>query len=443
MFNFLQRLHCQLVHSDEIANCTTQVTKQRNIESCSSRNPLKVTILGSIWGSLLDSDLLSPELAIQLAKLSRVKVSFLVPENSCSESDKIDAAREGVTIVEAKKQPGFGDPTDWLYFPPQSLTTDIVVGLGERFGKIAQVFKELHCCRNVYITSDPLEEHAHLLEEKRILEKKIAHHEKCNNNVGLSQMADLSVAPGAKMSDNLSASLRHHKKDVFKLTPGILSKFSDVKHAAAEQAKFRILIFGGGKPDSFEQEGLKTAAEAVAELKDKSYHLVYAGAAKGEHEQLAKKFCQYGVSKSQLTIRSPPKSGEELKSWFCEVDLAIMPSSEQGFGMMALAALSSGLPVLVHEDSGFGEALKEFKFGRLSIVDSEDGKVWAKAIMRMKATDRKTRLEQAASLRSNYDERYSWERQCGALVQRMLTMVSGMNFCYAFYLFSTVVSNFT
>ena len=440
MFNFLQDFY----QPDDIKNCTEQVKTQCNFGSYSPENPLKVTVLGSNWGySHLDSSLLSLELAIQLAKLLQVKVSFLVPENLYSESDKRDAALDGVTIVEAKKQPGFGDPTDWLYFPPQSLTTDIVVGLGERLGRIAQVFKKLHCCKNVYITSDPLEEHARLLEEKRILEKKIACHENCNKNVnGLSQMADLAVAPGPKMSDNLSASLRRHKKDVFKLTPGILSKFSDVKHADAEQAKFRILIFGGGNPDSFEQEGLNTAAEAVAELKDKSYHLLYAGAAEGEDEQFAKKFCQYGVSKSQLTIRSPPKSGEELKSWFCEVDLAIMPSSEQGFGIMALAALSSGLPVLVHEDSGFGEAMKVVKFGTSSIVDSEDPKVWAKAIKRMQKTDRKTRLEEVASLRSNYDERYSWKRQCGALVQRMLTMVSGMNFCTAFYLFSTVVTNF-
>ena len=103
--------------------------------------------------------------------------------------------------------------------------------------------------------------------------------------------------------------------------------------------------------------------------------------------------------------------------------------------MIGLAALSSGLPVLVHEDSGFGEALKEVKFGTSSVVDSEDANVWAKAIKRVRATERKTRLQEAASLRSNYDEKYSWKEQCGALVQKMLTMVSGMNVFAAFYLF--------
>jgi len=408
----------------EITNCAEQVKKQCNIGSYSSDNPLKVTILGTGWGVPFDSAVLSQELASQLARSPEVKVTFLVPENSWCVIDKMNAAREGVTIVEAKKQPGFDDHSDWLYFPPQDCTTDIVVGVGEKLGKIAQVFKEIHKCKDIYITSDPLEEHARLLEEKRILEKRIAHHGKCSKNVGLSQKADLAVAPGPKISDNLSASLRGHEKHVFKLTPGILSEFSDVKQATAEQTKFRILILGGGNPDNFEQEGLNTAAEAVAELTDKSYHLLFAGAAEGEHDQFAKKFSECGVSKSRLTIRSLAKSREELKSLFCEVDLAIMPSSEQGFGMMGLAALSSGLPVLVHEDSGFGEALKEVKFGTSSIVDSEDANVWAKAIKRVRNTERKIRLQEAASLRSHYDEKYSWEEQCRALVQKMLTVVS-------------------
>ena len=434
MFLFLQR------KLEDITNCTEQVKKQCK-GSYSSDNPLKVTILGVSWyqfSSLwFDSSLFAEELAIQLAKSPDLKVTFLVPENRCNETEKRYAARHGVTIVEAKKQPGFDDPTDSLYFPPQDLTTDIVIGLGEKLGKIAQVFKKFHRCKNIYITSDPLEDNVVLLEKKRIIEKRIAGFQNWYSyvTVGHSQMADLTVAPGPKMSDDVSASLRCHEKQVFKLTPGVLSQFSDIKHATTEQTKFRILILGGGNPDNFEREGLHTAAEAVAELNDKSYHLLFAGAAEGEHKQFAKQFSQCGVSKSQLTIRSLPKSRKELKSLFCEVDLAIMPSSEWGFGMMGLAALSSGLPVLVHGDSGFGEALKVVTFGTSSIVDSEDANVWAKAIKRVRTTERKMRLQEAALLRSNYDEKYSWKEQCGALVQKMLTMVSGMIFFDAFYLF--------
>ena len=428
---FLQR-------SFGIIRCTERVEEQCSNGSYSSENPLKVTILGSkldvsrLNVFTLHFMFFSQELAIQLAKLPNVNVTFLVPENSyISTHFKRQAAIIGVTIAEAQKIPGFDDPDDWLYFPPQELKTDIVVGVGARLGKVAQVFKELFQCKSIYISSGhPLGKRAVLLEKRRILDKRIAHHAERNHcdNVGLSQMADLAFALGPKMHEKLLVSLSYDRKDVFKFTPGLLSEFSVVTHATNERTNFRILMLGGGDPDYFEEEGLNTAAEAVAELKDKSYHLFYVGAAEGKHEQLAKKICQFGVSRSQLTIRSFPKSEEELKRLFCEVDLAIMPSSEQGFGMEALAALSSGLPVLVHEDSGFGVALKEVNFGTSSTVESEDANAWAKEIKRVRKNERKTRLEQAALLRSNYDQMYSWEKQCGALVQKMLTMVSGMNF---------------
>ena len=93
--------------------------------------------------------------------------------------------------------------------------------------------------------------------------------------------------------------------------------------------------------------------------------------------------------------------------------------------MEALLALSAGLLVLVHGDSRFGEALSEVEFGDSAIVDSEDARVWAKEIKKIKETERKQRLDQAAVLRSNCDKKYSWETQCGFLVGMMLEMVSG------------------
>ena len=55
-----------------------------------------------------------------------------------------------------------------------------------------------------------------------------------------------------------------------------------------------------------------------------------------------------------MIICSPPKDEEELKRWLFEADLAIMPSGKQEFGMFGLAALSSGLPILVQGASGLG-----------------------------------------------------------------------------------------
>ena len=130
----------------------------------------------------------------------------------------------------------------------------------------------------------------------------------------------------------------------------------------------------------------------------------------------------------QTIIQSPPKDEEEIKRWLCEADLAIVPSGEQEFGMFGLIALSSGLPILVHGASGLGEALTDVSGGSSSIVESEDISEWSKAIKKVRDLKRTVRLEEADLLRKHYNEKYSWEKQCGDLVEEMLKMASGMNF---------------
>ena len=381
--------------------------------------PIKVTILAN------ECDLISSfflrELARQLATFTQigVEVSLLVPENTqIDDWGKRSLEENGVTIVKAKRRPGFTDPIDWLYYPPEDLKTDIVIGIGTRLAKIAQHWKERYQCKNIYVGLHSL--FGFCIGEETFVDVDFRKE--------LSVAANLPVAIGPKTTDDLSASLRPKGKQVFNLTPGIIREFSNLTHATNDGRNFRVLLVGGDNPDNFQEEGLELAAETMAELNDKSYHLIYVGARKETEKQFANLFHQCGVPKRQLTIRSLPKTKQEWKDLFCEVDLAIMPSGDKEFGLEALLALSAGLPVLVHGESGFGEALRDVAFGTSAIVDSDDAKEWASRIKTIREMDRKTRLEQAAMLRSNYDEKYSWEKQLTPLVAMMFMMVSGMIF---------------
>ena len=388
--------------------------------------PIKVTILADDLNGF--SSFFREELAKQLAKftLTVVEVSLLVPESSqINDWNKRGLEENGVTIIKAKRQPGFTDPIDWLYYQPEDLKTDIVIGIGARLGKIAQHWKERYQCKKIYIDCDNF-----LMGN---LYKVVETFEDLDYRKKLSIAANLPVAIGPKTTDDLSASLRPKGKQVFNLTPGIISEFSNLTHATNDGRNFRVLLVGGDNPDNFQEEGLELAAKTMAELNDKSYHLIYVGARKETEKQFANLFHQCGVPKRQLTIRSLPKTKQEWKDLFCEVDLAIMPSGDKEFGLEALLALSAGLPVLVHGESGFGEALRDVTFGTSAIVDSDDAREWALRIKKVRETDRKTRLEQAAILRSGYDEKYSWEKQCGSLVAMMLLMVSGMGFIEPYY----------
>ena len=69
-----------------------------------------------------------------------------------------------------------------------------------------------------------------------------------------------------------------------------------------------------------------------------------------------------------------------MKKMLCEVDLVIMPSRAEGFGLVALEALSAGLPVLVGKNSGFAQAITDLPYSKSCIVDSEELEKWATAI---------------------------------------------------------------
>ena len=397
----------------------------------SSTNKLRVTILAPKF-QFVGGACFIRELAKQLAKFKQVQVSMLVPENTIyNEYEEREAKKIGVTIIKAKKQLGFSNSIEWLNYPPADLKTDIVIGVGEELGKVAQNWKMRYQCKSIQFAGRNDWERVYLdTVDGRVERSRDTHIKFCRE---LSLLADIPLAVGPKTADKLTASLRSKGKQVFSFTPGIISQFSSLTHATKDGTNFRVLFVGGSNPDNFQEDGLELAAKTMAELNDKSYHLICVGAGKETQQQFANFFHQTGVPKRQFEIRNLPQTDEEWKDLFGEVDLAIMPSGDEEFGWEVLLALSAGLPVLVHEESGFGKALKDVEFGQAAIVDSDDPKEWASSIKKIRKTDRKTRLEQAVSLRSNYDKKYSWAKQCGALVAMMCVMASGMEFYFIFY----------
>ena len=312
-------------------------------------NPVKVTILAAVWDSSYSAMIIfTMQLANQLARSSvkSLQVSVLIPENTYIDPWGMSAAENcGVTIVKAKKKPGFPDPIDWLYYPPEDLKTDIVIGIGTQLGRIAQLWKIQYQCKNIQIAVSEL---------SNIFVQGID----CCIEDSMEELfinADVPVAIGPKTTDYLSASLRSEEKQVFNLTPGIISDLINLTlDDTKDGTKCRVLLVGGDTPQNFQEEGLKLVAEAMVELKDKSYHLIFLGTGKGMEQQFANFLHQCGVPKRQVTIRSLPKTEREWKKLLCEVDLAIMPSGDKEFGWEALLALSAGLPrKYIHRSLGY------------------------------------------------------------------------------------------
>ena len=405
----------------------------RSYDEASEINPkksataLKVTLLGSEWSSSMGGlSTINRQLAILLAKHSDVDVTLLVPQFACSEEERRMARIHNVSLREAQKRPGYANSLDWLSAPPRDLDIDIVLGHGAKLGKQAQFIKEWHQCKWVQVVHTAPEELAMHKNYSKAISKG---QEKNLTEVALCKLADAVLAVGPKLTDAFSVQLGSCKSedDILQLTPGTFPEFCVVKQASKERNKFKVLTFGRGDLEDFRLKGYDISARAIVELKDKSYRLIFVGAPDGKQDEVADNLLKSGIDKSQLTVRKFMQSEEELKELFYEVDLCIMPSRTEGFGLTALEAFSAGLPILVSGNSGFGEALCTLPSGNSFVVESEDPEEWAKAIAGVRQKKRSDRLQDIQQLRSSYEEKFSWEKQCDSLVEKMWDIVHGQN----------------
>ena len=390
------------------------MSSQNNAEE----RKLRVTLLSAEWKASINGDLttINRELAIQMAKHPNVEVSVFLPQ--CSEEDKRHAGSCNVTLIEAVKVPGL-KPVLWLASVPEGHAMDCVIGhevdLGQQISLIKGNPNYSHCKWIQVVHTAP--------EEIGMYKSISEGQQKQQTEIELCQMADQVVTIGPKLTDAYKYQLR--KQDVFNLTPSIFTEFLEVQPASDERRTFCVLVIESGDSEDFYVKGYDLAAKAIADLKDKSYQLKFASKQRGKEDELADKLLQCGIGRNQLTICSLDEGRVTLAKLFSVVDIAILPSKTEGFGLSALQALSAGLPVLVSGNSGIAEALKEVTYGSQCIVDSEDPADWAREIKAVRNKTRNVRLAEAKSLRENYLQKFSWEEPCNFLVEKMYNLAFG------------------
>ncbi|XP_068747382.1 D-inositol 3-phosphate glycosyltransferase-like [Montipora capricornis] len=393
--------------------CASQESRGKYAAERSGK--VKVTILASEWGSSKGGlSTINRELAIHLAKSSDVETSFFVPR--CSEEDKRKALRHNITIVEATPLTAY-EELDWLSFPPDDLQIEVVVGHGVKLGRQAQVIRRVHQCKWVQVVhTDP--------EEIGISWGKEEEH---NYEVKLCKMADFVVAVGPKLAETFRSYLRFCKNDptIFDFTPGIFEEFLSVQQVTEEGNRRSVLVFDCGDVEDFKLKGFDIAGKAIASLVDTC--LVFVGAPDGKYEEIAAYYLmQCDLPANRLRVRGYEESRKNLNKLFCAVDLVIMPSRTVGFGLTGLKALSAGLPVLVSKNSGFGEALLKVPFCSRFVINSDNPEVWAAAIKNVIwDKDKHCRLDEAEYVRTVYDKKYSWTKQCDALRSKIIILARG------------------
>ena len=409
-----------------------EVCQQPSSAQISKGKILNITLLASEWKSSAGGlSTLNRELAIHLSQIQNVRISLLVPEGACNDEDKREARSFGIVILDAKKCVGV-DPLLWLSNPPQDHKIDVIVGHGVKLGCQVQFIKRnpnFENCKWVHVVHTAPED----LSKYKDYNNAISRGEKkLWDEVELCKSADLVVAVGPKLRKAYHGYLQESKKDedFFELIPGLFER--EFGHLAAKQNPkderddFIVLLCGRGDKEDFEVKGYNIAVKAFADqrLKGKHYSLLFVGAPEGKQDEVRERLLNCGIYKKQLRVREFVKSREKMKDLFCEVDMVIMPSKSEGFGLVALEALSAGLPILVGSDSGFARAVEGIPLGSYSVVDSEDASNWAERVAGVRDRHRVV-LRENKMLKEHYSKEYCWKTQCEELVDRLWKMVYG------------------
>lgn len=103
--------------------------------------------------------------------------------------------------------------------------------------------------------------------------------------------------------------------------------------------------------------------------------------------------------------------------------MVALPSRTEGFGLVALEAISAETIVLVSKQAGISRALQTVEGGSSVIVElHDDPEEWANRMRQLSNQTLQERRERAVCLRKNYAKKYSWGEEC----QKLMTLIKSL-----------------
>ena len=417
--------------------CKQTSSEASNDESQNNPRYIDVMFLCDEWKSSKGGlSTFNREFAVNVAKTTSDSIKVHCYVSQSDQLSREDARQHGVNLITARSRPGVSDPIELLNFPPPELPNpDIVVGHGRKFGGPAYYIVQRAMCKWMQFVHVFCEDLGKFKATQSAAVDTIEENEKKHKReIELCKAADIVVAVGSRLQQKYSKCLPNVKVEI--ITPGILEKFSSestqlVKDRSDVIAKrFNVFMFGRASFEDLTLKGYDIVANAIGSL-DKMFELTFVGSSSGEHRKIEEWFLDNtSINRNQVTIRSYCSEQEELKMMFQQSDVVAVPSRTEGFGMVALEAISAGIPVLVARESGIAEALHKVEGGKSVIVESDDAEEWARRIQLLSNKSPEERESSAKLLRDNYNKTYPWSSEC----EKFKRMAEGFKGMFSSYL---------
>jgi len=348
---------------------------------------------------------------------SHIDVSCYVQQSD--ENDRENAKKKSVTLLTAVKLPGNRNQMDWLKCLPKELPNpDVVITHGRKFGPIAPFImqKASSTCCWVQVVHVFCQDIGKYKARSSKGEDPIEDNEnKHQDELELCEAADAVVTVGTKLWEKYSKCLPETTVRV--ITPGIVEDYplyeprQERLRLSDGDGVFDVLMVGRTQREDLRLKGYDVIAKAVS-LLGRKVHLTLVGSERNQQKEVEKWFLtKTSIYKKQLTV-CRYGDREILIRKFKSSDLFVLPSREDAFGMAALEALSSGIPILVSESSGIADVLRKVENGASFIVSSNDPADWARRIRQVSIQEPRDRYDAARRLRENYIENYPWKQAC-------------------------------
>lgn len=384
-----------------------------------------VLVMATEWRSVHGGlSTFNRHLCTALAKLG-LQVYCAIPYAS---DDEIAHAKQlGVTLVVAAPTPGASELSGLsrrLHLPEDILPA-IIIGHGRITGAFAKdqqtdFFRHAKRIHFVHMAPDEIE----WFKEPEKAAEKVDAREKIE--VALAADAQLVVAVGPRLLRSFADLLRSSRTSprVVEFVPGPMA----VADCTVPPYLNQCLVLG--RADDWELKGLDIAARALFYvIQDKRYagdppELIIRGASPGTGAALRSRLLDL-CSGLDVQVKAKEYSTEEhtIESDIRRAALLLMPSRQEGFGLVALEALSHGTPVLATEKSGFADIVRRLAPEHLALnavvetpIDRDAAaKIWAKAIG-SQLTDKKSAFARAAELGRLLVNEVNWDVAARQLV---------------------------
>jgi D-inositol-3-phosphate glycosyltransferase len=242
--------------------------------------------------------------------------------------------------------------------------------------------------------------------------------------------ADRLVANTADEADQLIRWYDADPERTLVVPPGVdLQRFCPGDQQAARRrvgvpADAVVLLFVGRiQPLKAPDVLLQAAARMLADdpgLRDR-LHVLVVGAPSGsglaEPQRLQELAVRLGVT--DVVRFLPPQPPEQLAEHYRAADVAVVPSHNESFGLVALEAQACGTPVVAAAVGGLHTAVEDGVSGLL--VEGRDPADYAAAIRRVLA-----RRELMAAGARRHASRFSWDRTVDSLVDAYAAAMAEM-----------------